>query len=34
MDKLNMETPDLAAANRDKIAALFPACIKEAEDEE
>lgn len=33
MDKMRMETPDLTAANIDKIAELFPNCITEAADE-
>lgn len=34
MNKMRMETPDLTAANVEKIAALFPNCITEAVDEE
>ena len=34
MNKMRMETPDLTAANVEKIAALFPNCITEALDEE
>lgn len=30
MDKLKMETPDLAQAHIEKLAALFPACVTEA----
>ena len=33
MDKMRMETPDLTAANVEKIAALFPNCVTEATDE-
>jgi len=33
MDKMRMETPDLTAANVEKIGALFPNCITEAVDE-
>lgn len=33
MDKLKLHTPDLTAANVEKIAALFPNCITEARDE-
>lgn len=33
MEKMRMETPDLTAANIDKIAELFPNCITEAADE-
>ena len=29
MDKMRMETPDLTAANVEKIGALFPNCITE-----
>ena len=34
MNKMRMETPDLTAANVEKIAALFPNCITETLDEE
>ena len=33
MEKMRMETPDLIAANVEKIAALFPNCITETADE-
>lgn len=33
MDKMRMETPDLTAANVEKIGALFPNCITEMADE-
>ena len=33
MDKMRMETPDLTAANVEKIGALFPNCLTEATDE-
>lgn len=33
MDKLKLHTPDLTAANIEKLAALFPSCITEARDE-
>ncbi len=33
MDKMRMETPDLTAANVEKIGELFPNCITEAADE-
>ena len=33
MDKMRMETPDLTAANVEKIGALFPNCITETKDE-
>ena len=33
MDKMKMETPDLTAANVEKIGALFPNCITETKDE-
>ena len=33
MDKMRMETPDLTAANVEKIGALFPNCITETTDE-
>src|ERR1039458_7988832 len=33
MDKLKLHTPDLAAENIEKIAALFPNCITEARDD-
>ena len=33
MDKMRMETPNLTAANIDRIAELFPNCITEAADE-
>ena len=32
MDKLRMESPDMAAQNIDCIAALFPNCVTEASD--
>ena len=32
MDKMKFETPDLAAENIDKIAALFPNCVTEGPD--
>ncbi len=34
MDKMCMETPDLTQSNIEKLAALFPACITEARDED
>ena len=34
MDKMRMETPDLTAANVEKIGALFPNCITEMADED
>ena len=34
MDKMRMETPDLTQSNIEKLAALFPACITEARDED
>ena len=34
MDKLKLHTPDLTAANIEKIAALFPNCITEARDDQ
>jgi len=34
MDKLSMESPDMAAQNIDHIAALFPNCVTEMLDEE
>ena len=34
MDKLHMESPDMTAQNIDRIAALFPNCITEMQDEE
>ena len=34
MDKLRMESPDMTAQNIDRIAALFPNCITEMQDEE
>ncbi|NBJ88640.1 site-specific DNA-methyltransferase [Acutalibacter sp. 1XD8-36] len=34
MDKLKMQTPDLAQTNIEKLAALFPACITEARGED
>ena len=34
MEKLNMETPDLTQANIEKLAALFPSCITEAQSED
>ncbi len=33
MDKLKLHTPDLAAANIEKLASLFPNCVTEAKDE-
>jgi adenine-specific DNA-methyltransferase len=33
MDKLKLHTPDLTAANVERIAALFPNCVTEATDE-
>ena len=33
MDKLKFETPDLTSENIDKIAALFPNCVTEMQDE-
>src|ERR1019366_5149087 len=33
MEKLKLHTPDLTAENTEKLAALFPACITEARDE-
>ena len=33
MDKLRMETPDLTSENIDRIAALFPNCVTEMQDE-
>ena len=33
MDKLKLHTPDLTAANIEKLAALFPDCVTEARDE-
>jgi adenine-specific DNA-methyltransferase len=33
MDKLKLHTPDLTAANIEKLAALFPGCVTEAQDE-
>ncbi len=33
MDKLKLHTPDLTAANIEKLAALFPSCVTEARDE-
>lgn len=33
MDKMRMETPDLTAANVEKIGALFPNCVTETTDE-
>jgi adenine-specific DNA-methyltransferase len=32
MDKLKLHTPDLTAANLDRLAALFPNCVAEAKD--
>lgn len=32
MDKLRMETADLAQSNIEKIATLFPSCITEVRD--
>ena len=34
VDKLKMQTPDLTQANIEKLAALFPACVTEARDED
>ena len=34
MEKMKFETPDLAAENVEKIAALFPSCVTEMLDEE
>ena len=34
MDKLRMETPDLTSENIDRIAALFPNCVTEMQDED
>ena len=34
MEKMRMESPDIAAQNIDKVAELFPSCITEALDEE
>ena len=34
MDKLKMETSDLTQTNIEKLAALFPACVTEAQDED
>ena len=33
MDKLKLHTPDLTAANIEKLAALFPDCVTETRDE-
>jgi adenine-specific DNA-methyltransferase len=33
MDKLKLHTPNLTAANIEKLAALFPGCVTEARDE-
>jgi len=33
MDKLKLHTPDLTAANIEKLAALFPDCVTETQDE-
>ena len=33
MDKLKLHTPDLTAANIEKLAALFPDCVTESRDE-
>ena len=33
MDKLKMHSPNLVDANIEKIAALFPNCVTEAQDE-
>jgi len=33
MDKLKLHTPDLTAANIDRIAALFPNCVTETKDD-
>ena len=30
MEKMRMESPDIAAQNIDKVAELFPSCITEA----
>jgi len=34
MDKLKMHTPDLAAANIERLAELFPACVTESRSED
>ncbi len=34
MDKLKLHTPDLTAANIEKLAALFPNCVTEAKDDQ
>ena len=34
MDKLKMETPDMAAENVEKIAALFPSAVTEMRGED
>ena len=34
MEKMRMETPDLTAANVEKIGALFPNCITETTNED
>ena len=34
MDKLKLHTPDLITENIQKLAALFPACVTEAHDEQ
>lgn len=33
MDKLKLHTPDLTAQNIEKLAALFPSCVRESQDE-
>jgi len=32
MEKLKLHTPDIAAQNIEKIAALFPNCVTEVQD--
>lgn len=34
VDRMRMETPDLAQVNIEKLAALFPVCVTEARDEQ
>jgi adenine-specific DNA-methyltransferase len=34
MDKLKMHIPDLAAANIERLAELFPACVTETRGED
>ena len=34
MDKMRMETPDLTQSNIEKLAALFPVCVTEAQGED